>query len=110
MVKKIVIQNIDKGISIYHELKSDTIQYSTSERRINVLGYRLLDRDKIDAALEVFKLNRKEYPKSVNTYGDALLKKGDSTNTLKNFKKCFEIDSTLSYVHEKALKLEAVVN
>ena len=41
MVKKIVIKNIDKGISIYHELKSDTIQYSTSERRINVLGYRL---------------------------------------------------------------------
>ena len=111
--KKRVTQNIDKGISIYHELKSDTIQYSTSERRINVLGYRLLGQDKIDAALEVFKLNREEYPKSANTYdsyGNALLKKGDSTNALKNFERCFEIDSTLNYLSKKAVKLEAILN
>jgi len=35
---------------------------------------------------------------------------GDSTNALKNFKKCFEIDSTLNFFSKKALKLEAVVN
>ena len=113
MAKKILEENIDKGISIYYELKPDTIQYSTSEGRINVLGYRLLNLDRTDAALEVFKLNIEEYPKSANTYdsyGDALLIKGDSINALKNFKRCFEIDSTLSHSNIKASKLEAILN
>ncbi|WP_111710120.1 serine hydrolase domain-containing protein [Lutibacter citreus] len=113
MAKKILGEDIDKGIRVYHELKSDTIQYSTSEGTINGLGYRLLGEDKIDAALEVFKLNTEEYPKSANTYdsyGDALIKKGDSINALKNYKRCFKIDSTLSYAYDKALKLEKVLN
>lgn len=113
MAKKILEEDIDKAISIYYELKPDTIQYSTSERRINVLGYRLLNLDRTDAALEVFKLNIEEYPKSANTYdsyGDALLIKGDSINALKNFKRCFEIDSTLSHSNIKASKLEAILN
>lgn len=113
MAKKILEEGVDKGIDIYYELKQDTIQYSTSERRINVLGYRLLNLDRTDAALEVFKLNIDEYPTSANTYdsyGDALLLKGDSINALKNFKRCFKIDSTLSYASNKASKLEAILN
>jgi predicted negative regulator of RcsB-dependent stress response len=53
-----------------------------------------------------------EYPTSANTYdsyGDALLQKGDSLEALKNFKRCFELDSTLDYSKDKALKLEAVL-
>lgn len=113
MAKTILEGDIDEGINVYYELKSDTIQYSTSEGRINVLGYRLLGLDKTDAAIAVFKLNIDEYPNSANTYdsyGDALLVKGDSINALKNFRRCFEIDSTLGFANDKALKLEAVLN
>lgn len=112
MAKKILKDDIEKGISIYHELKPDTIQYSTSEGRLNQLGYRLLQNDKLEGALRVFKLNLEEYPTSANTYdsyGDALLQKGDSLEALKNFKRCFELDSTLDYSKDKALKLEAVL-
>ena len=112
MAKEIAAGNSEKGIHIYHKFKSDTLHYISSERSMNVLGYRLLGADKIDAAIEVFKLNIEEYPKSANTYdsyGDALLLKGDSINALKNFKRCFEIDSTLTYSNDKALKLEAVL-
>jgi len=112
MAKNIFEHDIDKGISTYHELKSDTTQYSTSERRINILGYGLLELDKVDAALEIFKLNIEEYPESANTYdsyGDALLLKGDSTNALKNFRICYKIDSTLDYANTKAMQLEAAL-
>ncbi|KAG1647858.1 Kelch-like protein 20 [Nymphon striatum] len=111
MAKKIMAEDIEKGISMYHELKKDTVQYSTSEGRMNMLGYGLLQNDNLEGALGVFKLNIEEYPKSANTYdsyGDALLAKGDSIEALKNFRRSFELDSTLDLSNEKALKLEAV--
>jgi CubicO group peptidase (beta-lactamase class C family) len=113
MEKTILGGDIDKSISIYHELKFDSIQYSTSEQSINYLGYKLLGGGKTDAAIAIFALNIEEYPMSANTYdsyGDALLIKGDSTNAVKNFKRCFEMDSTMGFVNDKALKLEAVLN
>jgi len=113
MAKTLLEGDIDKGINIYYTLKQDTTQYSTSEGSINVLGYRLLGLNKTEAAIEVFKLNIDEYPNSANTYdsfGDALLAKGDSINALKNFKRSFEIDSTLSHSKIKASELEAILN
>lgn len=113
MAKKIYEEDVNKGIVIYHELKLDTINYSTSESGLNILGYKLLAADKNDGALAVFKLNMEEYPNSANTYdsyGDALLLKGDSIKALKNFKICFEMDSTLNYAHDKAVKLAARIN
>lgn len=113
MAKKILVEDIDKGINVYHELKPDTINYSVSEGGLNVLGYRLLAEDKIDEAIEVFKLNVDQYSTSANTYdsyGDALLIKGDSLNALHNFKRCFEMDSTLIFAYDKATKLETALN
>jgi len=112
MARTLLEGDIDKGINVYYTLKQDTTQYSTSEGSINVLGYRLLGLNKTAAAIEVFKLNIDEYPNSANTYdsyGDALLAKGDSINALKNFKRSFEIDSTLSYSKIKASELEAIL-
>lgn len=113
MAKKILAENVESGISYYHEFKSDTTNYQVSESGLNILGYRLLNKEKLDAALEVFKLNIDEHPNSANpydSYGDALLIKGDSINALKNFKRCFEIDSTLNYAFDKAKELEAVLS
>lgn len=110
MAKKIFSKNVDEGIAYYHEFKSDTTNYDVSERSINVLGYQLMGEDYLDEALQVFKLNIDEHPTSANpydSYGDALLIKGDSINALINFKRCFEIDSTLNYAFDKATKLEA---
>jgi hypothetical protein len=61
----------------------------------------------------VFKLNVDQYSTSANTYdsyGDALLIKGDSLNALHNFKRCFEMDSTLIFAYDKATKLETALN
>ncbi|GAB1855760.1 hypothetical protein MHTCC0001_05940 [Flavobacteriaceae bacterium MHTCC 0001] len=112
MAKKMLSGSIDESIEFYHKFKADTINYAVSEDNLNTLGYRLMQKQKIDESLAVFKLNMEEYPNSANTYdsyGDALLAKGDSINALKNYKRCFEMDSTLNYAKDKAAKLEAVL-
>jgi len=112
MAKRILSENVDKGIAYYLELKSDTTNYDVSEASINILGYQLMGKDYLDDALRIFKLNIDEHPNSAkpyDSYGDALLMKGDSINALKNFKRCFEMDSTLNYAYDKAVKLEAAL-
>ncbi|MBN4070563.1 serine hydrolase [Olleya sp. AH-315-F22] len=112
MAKRILSENVDEAIAYFYEFKSDTTNYNISERSINVLGYQLMREDYLDDALRVFKLNIDEHPNSANpydSYGDALLLKGDSINALKNFKRCFEIDSTLAYAFDKATKLETAL-
>lgn len=112
MAKRILTQDVNSAITYYHSKKSDTLNYDISEGDLNVLGYQLLNDNHLDNALRVFKLNIEEHPTSANTYdsyGDALMMKGDSVNALKNFKKCFEMDSTLNYAKDKSEKLEAAL-
>ena len=112
LAEKILNEDIEKGIAFYHKIKKDTISYDVSEGGLNALGYQLLNKKHLEEALSVFKLNIEEHPTSANpydSYGDALLMKGDSINALKNFKRCFEIDSTLNYTQEKVEKLEAAL-
>ncbi len=112
MAKKIFSKNVDEGLAYFHEFKSDTTNYDASEASINVLGYQLMGESHLDDALRIFKLNIEEHPNSANpydSYGDALLMKGDSISALKNFKRCFEIDSTLAYAYDKSVMLEAAL-
>jgi len=113
MAKRILMEDINSAMNYYHSNKKDTLNYSISESDLNVLGYRLLNEDELDAALGVFKLNIDEHPTSANpydSYGDALLIQGDSINALKHYKKCFEMDSTLTYAKDKYETLEAALN
>ncbi len=112
MAKKIYAEDVDAGIAYYHEFKTDTTNYDASEASINGLGYQLMREDHLNDALRVFKLNINEHPNSANpydSYGDALLIKGDSINALENFKHCFKMDSTLTYANDKAIQLEAAL-
>ena len=112
MAKRILTEDVNSAMTYYHDKKSNTLKYQISEGDLNALGYQLLGEDHLDKAIDVFKLNIEEYPTSANpydSYGDALLMKGDSLNALKNFKKCFEMDSTLSFAKDKSEKLEAAL-
>ncbi len=112
MAQKIMAEDIESGIRHYQTKKLDTTMYHISEGAINVLGYQFLAEDHLEEALKIFELNINEHPNSANTYdsyGDALLVKGDSLKALQNFKKCFQMDTTLTYARDKAAKLEAVL-
>ena len=113
MVKKMYEEDVSSGLKTYSTFKLDTLNYSTSEKGLNTLGYKLLAANKNDEALAVFKLNMEEYPNSANmhdSYGDVLLITGDSINALKKFKQCFEMDSSLIFSRNKAVKLEAMLD
>jgi len=61
-----------------------------TEATLNQIGYQLLQTEKTDKAIEVFKYNLELYPKSANVYdslGDGYDAKGSTKKALKNYKK-----------------------
>ncbi len=66
---------------------------------MNSFGYRLMDMKKLDAAIEIFKLNTEAYPKSSNVWdslGEAYMNKGEKELAIKNYEKSLELDSSNS--------------
>ena len=75
-------------------LKSD-YQTKDAENNLNAAGYKLLGNNKIEDAIDVFKMNVKLYPKSSNVYdslGEAYMKNGDKELAIENYKKSLEFD------------------
>ncbi len=59
------------------------------ETQLNAYGYELMGQGKINEALEIFKLNVKQYPNSWNVYdslGEVLLASGDKKGAIANYK------------------------
>lgn len=77
-------------------LKPDTDHYYLSERELNKAGYeQLYDYYRIDAALEIFKLNCLMFPRSFNTYdsyGEALNKAGKRNEAIALYERSIQIN------------------
>lgn len=108
--KKVQNEGLTAAIDYYKKLKSEQPEYYVfNEYELNFLGYELLGDNKIDEAIGIFELNQEEYSKSANvydSYGDALLAKGDTVNALVNFKKVEAIDSTFADIRKKIKAIE----
>ena len=75
--------------------QNDSLDRTIREGTFNSLGYRLMNDKKIEAAIEIFKINTKLYPKSSNTYdslGDAYLRKKDTVSAINFYKKALSIN------------------
>lgn len=75
--------------------KKDSLDRSINEWTMNRLGYRYLNDNKFDEAIELFKINTQLYPKSSNTYdslADAYLRKKDTTNAITFYTKALSIN------------------
>ncbi|GAH56301.1 unnamed protein product, partial [marine sediment metagenome] len=94
--KEINNSGIDAGIAKFQQLRSDDQnRLYFSESDFNSLGYNLITRGKIDAAVEVFKMNVELNPKSANAYdslGEVYMKTGDKKNAIKNYRKSLELN------------------
>ena len=81
------------------------------ESVINNYGYRFLSNwNDIDKALEFFKKNVENYPNSDNvydSYGEALLKKGDKKNAMLNYEKAFQLDPANTAARDMVNKLKS---
>ena len=76
---------------------------------LNNLGYQLLEIHKINEALEIFRLNTELFPDIGNvwdSYGEALLKKGDKKEALIAYKKALEINPELESSKSAIKKLK----
>ncbi len=86
---------VDKAIETYGQLKkTSSEEYAFSESGLNDAGYYLLNRGNSEAAIKIFELNIKEYPKSANTYdsiADAYMKICNKELTIKYANKTLEI-------------------
>lgn len=86
-------------VSRVRELKANPAhKYVEIESPINNAGYFLLGQNRVDQAIELFKLNVELHPRSANAFdslGEGYLKKGDKTNALSNYRKAVELDPTM---------------
>lgn len=108
MAKIIFSENIENAITFFNNKRNDSLNFFIDEYQMNTLGYGLLNKEKLDEALVVFKINTKEFPTSANvydSYGDALLIKGDSAKALKNFKTAYKLNNSFNHTKDKILML-----
>lgn len=81
----------------------------TMEYIFNDLGYRYLEDDRIEEAVEVFKLNVKLNPTAWNTYdslGEAYAKAGNKELAIENYRKSIELNPDNKIGKEMLNKLE----
>lgn len=88
-------EGVEAGIAAYHELKASSSPEAFDEYVLNTLGYRLLRSERIDAAIEVFKLNVEEYPDAFNPYdslGEAYMEAGELELAIEYYEKSLELN------------------
>lgn len=86
---------IETALKQFQQMKEEKDLFSLKENEMNQLGYLLLGENKIEDALAVFKINVEEFPKSANvydSYGEALLRKGNKEEAIVNYKKSVELN------------------
>ena len=70
-----------------------------SDNDLNGFGYELMGEERMDMALEIFKLNCRLFPDEANTYdslAEAFLKIGNLEAALTNYEKALELDPKLA--------------
>lgn len=75
--------------------------------QLNAIGYQFLTNNKVDKAIEIFKLNVKKNPKDANVYdslADGYRTKGNKKNAIKNYKKSLSLNPPLA-LKENSIKM-----
>lgn len=87
---------IETAIEAYKLLKKEEGEsFDFAEAELNNLGYALLNEKMYDEAIEIFKLNIEQYPKSGNVYdslGEAYMLSGDNEKAIEYYSKSIEIN------------------
>lgn len=77
------------------EINKNVPEYNISEDGLNRVGYQLMNQDKFDNALAIFKLNTELYPSSANvydSYGECLLAMNKKAEAISAYKKSLELN------------------
>ncbi len=89
-------RGVRTALGEYSDLrKRSPEEYSFDEGDLNQFGYELLGSNRVEEALEAFRLNVSMYPKSWNVYdslGEALMKAGQTAPAIRNYEKSLELN------------------
>ena len=96
MMAVIIDKNVEKAIEVYEDLKYNyEDEYNFKETELNILGYQLLQVGLNKQAVEIFRLNVEQYPKSANVYdsmGEGCMMAGDNKNAIKYYEMSLKLD------------------
>lgn len=109
--QSIINSGIEAGVAKYRDIRSDDQnQLYFSENEFNSMGYGLIARGMIGAAVEVFKMNVEVNPQSANAYdslGEAYMLGGDVELAIENYRRSLELDPDNTNAREMLEKLES---
>jgi tetratricopeptide (TPR) repeat protein len=87
---------VEAGLARYRELVAlDSADVYFDENEFNLLGYRYLGEQKVDAAIAVFEINVERFPDSWNVYdslGEAYGVKGDTERAIQHYRRSVELN------------------
>ena len=94
--KELKNKGLDAAIKMYFKLKEAdrADEYKFDEHELNIIGYNLLQQNRISDAIKIFKLNVEEYPEVPNTYdslGEAFEKNNELEKAAEYYKKAYDI-------------------
>ncbi len=101
---------ISEAVNMYRKLKLENpTDFTVSEDRFNRLGYDYLQKNELEKALVIFKLNVEFYPESANCYdslGEAFMKNGNKEAAIVNYNKSLKLNPNNSNAVAALKKLE----
>lgn len=100
---------VDAAMEKFRSLCKDPGEYVMRQMAVNMFGYELMQRKKLDEALEVLQMNTKLYPDSANAYdslGDVYLAKGNKEMAKTSFETALKKDPNFTASKAKLDKLK----
>ena len=86
----------DAGVARFRELQEQFPAGPATENQLNSLGYRLMGRELLPAAIAIFKLNVEINPESSNVYdslGEAYMNNGETDLAIRNYERSLELNA-----------------
>jgi len=94
--ENLILGNINDAITAYKNIhKTYPLNTAVLEKRFNIIGYDFLNKEKINEAIAIFKLNTELYPQSANTFdslGEAYMKAEKKELSIENYEKSLALD------------------
>jgi glyoxylase-like metal-dependent hydrolase (beta-lactamase superfamily II) len=92
----LVEDGIEAAVARYRQLKKEEPEdWSFAENELNMLGYQLLARDRIDEAIVIFELNVEAFPEGFNTYdslAESYMVAGRTEEAIANYRRSLELN------------------
>jgi tetratricopeptide (TPR) repeat protein len=90
-------------------MQKQSPDFKLDESIVNSWGYDLMADNRLPEAIDIFKLNAKNYPDSGNVYdslGEAYMKSGQKQLAIDNYKKSLEKDPSNGNAKQKLKELQ----